>query len=329
MKNFDAEEYVRCTFVDEVDRRAAYRIAVELRASGMYHPAERLLSDIIDAIEDCGEQVTFEYMHHLSRGTAFGILPNIDLAITDRCNLGCASCSHYGPLCADAELIPVDRLNASVKLLAEKALGVISGIYLLGGEPFLHPGLGTIMKESRSLIGNKRITVVSNMTLYDKNRSWFVPNAVENDIVLGYSAYPGVNDEQIQRAIEDSKEHGMRIIRFGGSPASFGLMLMNEERPYMGSGKIFCSMSRCLSLRDNFLYMCPKPTYVGYLNKAMGVNFEVSKFDRICLDDVEIPEEILVLMNMPNPFCRYCNVRGTADVPWRRSERQASEWIES
>jgi hypothetical protein len=55
---------------------------------------------------------------------------------------------------------------------------------------------------------------------------------------------------------------------------------------------------------------------------------EDSDFNRICLDDIEVPEELLVRILLPMPFCKHCSPYRGNLVGWKLSERKESEWFE-
>lgn len=83
------------------------------------------------------------------------------LVVTDNCNLSCGYCNEYIP---GAPPVPLATLQQRVDKL--HALGVM--VYdLLGGEPLMHPDLGTLIRyiKSRQAAGNIVILITNGFLL--------------------------------------------------------------------------------------------------------------------------------------------------------------------
>ena len=85
---------------------------------------------------------------------------NIEMEITLRCNAYCPSCSRHSPYglydeASDVTIEQVDRFCAEVK-----GHGHIEYIWVMGGEPTLHPELGEILYKLQGL--NVTVVLVSN-----------------------------------------------------------------------------------------------------------------------------------------------------------------------
>lgn len=86
----------------------------------------------------------------------------VDLEITRRCNAHCAACFVKAQPHADAELPTPIALDVLQQLHGQPAV-----IHLTGGEPFLHPGVWTILARVAEL-GFRRLVVNTNATLLDE-----------------------------------------------------------------------------------------------------------------------------------------------------------------
>jgi hypothetical protein len=73
--------------------------------------------------------------------------------------------------------------------------------------------------------------------------------------------------------------------------------------------------------------MCSPVTYLEYPNRAFGMSLKASKYDRIDIRDIENEEEVLALSELPNPFCRHCDVEHNHKIAWRHSQKARSEWF--
>ena len=65
---------------------------------------------------------------------------DFEVHLADHCNLNCKGCFHFCPI-ADEKYPSVQSLENDFKRIYELANGKIGRIYLLGGEPLLHPEL--------------------------------------------------------------------------------------------------------------------------------------------------------------------------------------------
>ena len=68
------------------------------------------------------------------------MLEKIDIHITDHCNLNCKGCTHFSPLSEEFYLNPVN-FRADLARFAALTGAQLGQMFLLGGEPLLHPHL--------------------------------------------------------------------------------------------------------------------------------------------------------------------------------------------
>lgn len=317
MKNFDPNEFIRSLSIEDKDIFAIENLINRLLQT--YPGANQLLRSIMSAIGYiCSTQNSEVY----SKNTI-----KLDLPITDRCNLGCASCSHFAPLANDSPLIPVDDIEASLTLLSEKCQSSVGEIFILGGEPLLHPELSKIIDITRRLYLYSRIFLVSNMILFEKRWEEIADSLIRNEIIVGFSKYGKVNEKEVVNGIKLCMENGIQIVPFGSDPAQFNSYMKSEEASHNAIMKQNCDMKTCVTLRGNYLYMCSPVTYLEYPNRAFGMNLKASKYDRIDIRDIDNEDEVLALSELPNPFCRHCDVEHNHKIAWRLSQKDRSEWF--
>lgn len=87
-----------------------------------------------------------------ARGMLF--LYRTDLCITQRCTLNCAACNMLRPLYKNPRHRPVGEVLGDVDAYFAQ-VDLVSELNLLGGEPFLHPGLPDIVRHIHSRWGNR------------------------------------------------------------------------------------------------------------------------------------------------------------------------------
>lgn len=317
MKNFDPNEFISYLSIEDKDTFVIENLINRLLQT--YPGANQLLRSIMSAIGCiCSTQNSAGY----SKNTI-----KLDLPITDRCNLSCASCSHFAPLANDSTLIPIDDIEASLTLLSEKCQSSVGEIFILGGEPLLHPELSKIIDITRRLYPYSSIFLVSNMLLFEKRWNEIANSLITNKIIVGFSKYGKVNEKEVVNGIKLCMENGIQIITFGSYPALFNSYLKSENPSHDAIMKQNCDMKTCLTLRDNYLYMCSPVTYLEYPNKAFGMSLKASKYDRIDIRDIDNEDEVLALSELPNPFCRHCDVEHNHKIAWRPSKKERSEWF--
>ncbi len=135
MKCFDPNEYVHAVAVSEEDRQfLKTRVAEALRD---YPGATQLLNAITEVIGAPVEPATG------ADGDGWKRI-KVDLPIVDACNLACRACSHFSPLARKVEPRDVADIAAALTLLQNVAPGLTSSVFIMGGEPLLHPQLSLI-----------------------------------------------------------------------------------------------------------------------------------------------------------------------------------------
>lgn len=316
MKNFDPKEYVELLALRDEDIPVMENTLNRLMAT--YPKAMDLLASIMGAIGGkCDPPLNKYYYKSMIK---------LDFPITDRCNLGCASCSHFAPLAKDAPMIPLDELAVSIALLREKCVFSISEIFILGGEPLLYPELPRIIEVTRKLYHGAMIFLVTNMILLEARMRELAGPIKDNRIVVGYSSYE-LNARHIVNGLQICKDNDIPTQLFGVSPAQFYSYMKSEHPSYPAIMKRDCTMNKCLTLRGNYLYLCSPVTYLEYPNRAFGMNLSASRYDRIDIRDIEHEDEVMALAELPNPFCRHCDVENNHQIGWRMSLAERSEWF--
>ncbi len=71
-----------------------------------------------------------------------------EINLADHCNLNCQSCNHFFPI-AEQYYLPVEKFEKDMLRIVEQTGGDIERIWLIGGEPLLHPDLVKIIYLTR------------------------------------------------------------------------------------------------------------------------------------------------------------------------------------
>lgn len=332
MKGFSAADYVNSLGLatDEERQTLAY-LCEGLLTSNFYSPARAMILDILNAAIDSMNSMYSFYGEYSALTTkTFLNFPNIDISVTDNCNLNCYGCNHFASIVTDRVVPPMADLEASMELFASKFPYKANTVNLIGGEPLLRDDLPDIIRMAASIMPDQRISVYTNLLLYEKRRDSIIKALLDTGTRLIYSEYPGVNQDQIGMAIEDSDKYGFKLICGHHVDDEFNrYRLCNSKDSIRLINILSCNTNACLTLRGKYLYGCPFCAYSHYLNQKFSTTFTPSQFDRIDLNAVEYPEEILAYMNLPKPFCLYCVKDADTSEPytWKRSSGQMEEWI--
>ena len=112
-----------------------------------------------------------------------------EVHLVEHCNLNCKGCSDFAPL-AEPEFLDVEEFRRDVTRLAELFGHECDRVYLMGGEPLLHPDLLEFMRITRQVLPEGDIYVFSNGILLPKMPDDFWKACHDNNIRIWVSAYP-------------------------------------------------------------------------------------------------------------------------------------------
>ena len=97
-------------------------------------------------------------------------IPYFNVNIVDHCNLNCKYCDHFAPI-AEEKYVNINDLKKDFKRIS--SLVEINSVGLMGGEPLLHPQLPEILKMSREILKNTRLTIFTNGILLLNQKKYF------------------------------------------------------------------------------------------------------------------------------------------------------------
>lgn len=254
---------------------------------------------------------------------------HFEINIVKHCNLNCRGCNHFSPL-ADNEFMEVSQIEQDVRRLGELFDHTASRIFLLGGEPLLHPELEKIMKICRENFAKTSIYIVTNGILLDKMSESFWNCCKENNIIISPTRYPIKVDYDSLGAL--AARYGVKYSIFGGTEANARTLWFEpidiHGRHDINKEFYKCRQAnKCITLEGGILYTCVVPPNVKSFNSYFGCNLEVTDEDGIDIYKVENAEEILEFFTHPIPFCKYCDwEHHTYENPWEVSKKDIKEW---
>ncbi|MDR1741720.1 MAG: hypothetical protein LBR38_07775 [Synergistaceae bacterium] len=252
--------------------------------------------------------------------------------LTDHCNLNCAECSHFAPL-AEEFFLDLETFRRDTQRIAKLFDGKIEAMYLMGGEPLLHPKVEEFFTAAREAFPDASkapVELVTNGLLLNGKDDGFWRSCSENKIAVVVTVYPCM-EEQFRRAKAKGASFGVEVRPFSDFEGAdqkrfyhFGIDLEGKGSAMLNFA--YChSGNECIVLRNGRLYTCTSAAYVHLFNKYFEKSVPVTDKDSIDIYTAGNGREILRFLARPIPFCRFCKIDECA-APWRISKREISEW---
>ena len=187
-------------------------------------------------------------------------------------------------------------------------------IFLLGGEPLLHPQLTQFFPIARELFPNTQIIIITNGILLPQQPDSFWEACKKSDIRIWVSLY---------RLKIDYETIDARARQFGVFCGYTG----TKGNQYWVDSFSHCMVKNCVTLKKGKLYTCPTIAHIEHFNKYFGTNLEVTPYDYVDIYKIRNHESILKSMVKPVPFCRYCKTRDYQSCCWEPTKKDIHEWV--
>lgn len=254
---------------------------------------------------------------------------HFEVNIVKHCNLNCKGCDHFSPL-VKSGFMPVEVFRRDMERMAELFEGEAEKIYLLGGEPLLHPNLIDFMEIGRKNFSRAKIAVITNGILLPKMKTVFWEACKKNAIEILPTRYPIAID--YEKMGEVARSYGVEYAIFGDTQDN-AKMLWYEPLDLSGSHNpadqfAICRQANfCITLDHGRIYTCVVVPGVSAFNDYFQMNLEITEADSIDIYKAKSADEILDFLWRPIPFCKYCAwEKHTQGNPWERSKRDIREW---
>ncbi len=251
----------------------------------------------------------------------------LTLPLALHCNINCASCNMFSPLCE-----PKVYTLRDVKKDMEKMKHInvkFNRINISGGEPFLNPEIVEILEYIRSEFPNLKIDVYTNGLLLHKlpdNKLEALSKCRAEFHITEY----GIQKEKLDAVYcKLDKMNIQYIIDYTDEQKLFYKKVIDFDKKVPAYEYINCQYyTYCfaLFLFNGRLFKCPMALNVDEINKFSEKKIELTEYDYMNLEDVETPSQIHDFWRSRLPLCGYCP-RVTEAITWRRSERKIEEWM--
>lgn len=256
-------------------------------------------------------------------------LEQIEVNITEHCNLNCQSCDHFSSI-AEPEFLDIQVFENDIKRLSELTNGHIDRIYLLGGEPLLHPDINKFSKITRKYFPKSLVSILTNGILLDKQQEDFWQTCKNYNIEIWTTKYPIKVD--YDNLSDLCQKHGISFkFFFGGDEIKTSykraLDLNGNQNPIESFKK--CGIANnCIMLNHGKIYTCTLAPCIRHFNKYFNQNLNIKENDGIDIYKVKDIHEILNFCSSPIHFCKYCNIDANEkNIPWSITKRNINEWV--
>lgn len=252
-----------------------------------------------------------------------------EVDLVGHCNMACASCAHFSPLCKE-DFADFTQIKLDFERLSELFEGEVEYIHLLGGEPLLHPQIAEFATMARKNFPKGRIEIVTNGILLPSLDQFFWESCRNNKITISVTRYPTSFAYEELPAL--AALHGVDFQFYnksGKETVTFNklkLSLMGDQDP--DRNFLNCYLANdCIFLKNGRLYPCSIISHIPYFNDYFNQNLPVTNKDSIDIYVAQTKKEILDFLAQPIPFCAYCDIAGRDhSLPWRPTDRDISEW---
>lgn len=313
--------------IKNVDENKAYYINIrtlkEIFKEGCKDLIDQKFIKKLDKIDLSDEEFVTFCIRQIRRSRL-----DFEVNIVDHCNLNCQCCNHFSPI-ATTKYLEYDIFKRDLEQIAKLTDGDVGRIWLIGGEPLLHPNIIPFLYCVREFFPQTHITLDTNGTLLLKQEGEFWEALRQNKIELTLTKYPiGIDYEVIDKKMELENVAYAYTLSSKVLKTTYHLPLdlaasQDEVESYMRCWHA----NECVTLREGRLYTCPIAAHAHYFNEYFDKELYVGDFNSINIYDVKNITEIFDFLKEPIPFCKHCNIKGyTFDLPWDVSKKQMSEW---
>lgn len=252
-----------------------------------------------------------------------------EVHLTEHCNLNCKGCDNFSCI-AEPAFLDIKQYEKDLARLSEMCEGEVKRIYLMGGEPCLHPDVSSIALLTREYFPYGAIDVYTNGLLLSKQNEKFWRDLKEANVGIMVTPYPISFDyADLEQYV---KEKGVKF-QYCMSPevekGLFHFTLDLEGQQNEVESFLQCHRANtCIQLKNGKLYTCSIVANIEHFNKQFNEALPVTSRNYIDIYEAKSLQEILDFLARPIPFCRFCKINADTQIyPWQKTRKEKSEWI--
>ena len=254
-----------------------------------------------------------------------------EIHLAEHCNLNCAGCDNFSCI-AEPELVDVEEFKKDFVRMGELFNHQCERIFLIGGEPLLHPEITTLMKIARDNFTEGNISIFTNGILLNSKDDDFWRACHDNKISILISAYPiKIDFEGIQAK---AKQFGVSANwawkQKENERSKFRITAINLK----GNSSIklnfaFCNRANnCITLKHGKLFTCTFVPNIHHFTKYFKRDITTTEADYIDIYKINDPDKIFQRLIEPIPACRYCMTsKPFKYFEWCVTKKDINEWL--
>ncbi len=272
-------------------------------------------------------------MDFSERMRTLALAPALDVHVADHCNLRCKGCVHFAPL-AQKRFLDLDAYEADLCAIGAvpRIESYFRGLFLMGGEPLLHPRATDVITLTRRLLPHIRIVLATNGILLRRMGDEFWDALVSCDVELHLSSYPiNMDYDSLAKMARDrgaNVDFAMDLTGRDAAKQAFLKLAIDPE----GRQDPLRSFNSCffggsfMQLANGSIWNCQVAAHHATLDEAFGWKMASEPADELPLSSIASIDDIESFRRSAHPMCRYCANDQMGIVTWCRSRRDESEW---
>ena len=252
-------------------------------------------------------------------------LYHLDFHVTDHCNLNCKGCEQFSSI-SKPGFADLDIFTRDIARLAG-LFDNIEQVYLMGGEPLLHPQVESFVRVTRKGFPCTRLVLMTNGVLVPRMSEAVWDALRETCAVLLCDLYPiGISVEVINAL---GVEHGVNVEWVKPTEEFFKVPVDPAASCDAQASFRRCrGLTNCAMLKEGRLFPCGRAAYAHILADRFDVKgIEAVDDDSIALESAQSGDQAIDFLSSAIPWCGHCDFESFEVYEWGRTQRRADEWL--
>lgn len=253
----------------------------------------------------------------------------LEFHAADNCNLNCKGCTHFSNIVKGSHFPNFRTLKRDFCRLAE-LFENIEYIRILGGEPFLNPDIGLIIKMVRDNFPYSKIIIVTNGILIPNLKEDIFSAIRDAGVQVTISMYPPLrgNIKCIENILTKEKvnfQFGERQNKYEVCNKFTKFLIRNGTSDKVNEHQK-CRRKRCTFLYEGRIYGCAFPALVKYYNSYFDDNLKLDKGIDI-YSEQNTGDVIYNKLLEPMEACCYCTDEEEFEWMQKSNNASKSDWF--
>ena len=180
---------------------------------------------------------------------------SVDLMITEKCSMKCKDCSNLMQYYEHPENADLDQMYAMIDGLCSK-MDEIYEFRVIGGEPFMHKDLHTVVSYASSKPNVLKVSIFTNATIVPREHQW---EALTHEKVRLFITDYDELSRNIKPLVSELDKRGIAYVSEKANNWTDSASLEKHNRTVEENERLFeqCCAKNLATLADGKLYRCP------------------------------------------------------------------------